>query len=352
MLYRAGFASAMAVAALACAPIAAQAADCGTIEIGAAVSLTGKYASNGTNTKNGYEFAVKKINDAGGVKIGGKCYHFKIKYYDDELTPARAAQLVERLIDQDKIKYILGPYGSPVTKAVLPVVEKYKTPLVQSEAASRSLFTQGYKYSFGIIATSEKYLAPAIDMAAALAKQHGKKPSDVKVAMIYQDDAFSLDVRAGVVDAIKKDRMKTVDRRPHAAGPERHHRLPDQGEGAEARRAAHLRPREGRGDGAPPNGRAEGPGPAGRHDPLRVRQGVAGFPEGRRRDRLPDSVGRDHEGERPDVRDRGPVQRANEGRLQYKVVPYQVAQARAAVYVWRTRSSEPIRSTRRRCVTR
>ena len=167
MLYRAGLTAIGAAAAFALAPISAQAADCGTIQLGAAVSLTGKYASNGHNTQNGYEFAIKKINDAGGVTVGGKCYHFKVKYYDDESTPARAAQLVERLIDQDKIQYVLGPYGSPITKAVLPVIEKYKIPLVQSEAASRSLFTQGYKYSFGIIATSEKYLAPVVDMAAA-----------------------------------------------------------------------------------------------------------------------------------------------------------------------------------------
>ncbi len=131
-------------------------------------------------------------------------------------TPARAAQLVERLIDQDKIQYVLGPYGSPITKAVLPVSEKYKIPLVQSEAASRSLFTQGYKWSFGIIATSEKYLSPVIDMAAQIAKAKGKSPSSVKVAMIFQDDAFSLDVRAGVVDKIKHYKMKTVvdDRMP------------------------------------------------------------------------------------------------------------------------------------------
>jgi branched-chain amino acid transport system substrate-binding protein len=213
MLYRAGFATA-AAAALAFAPVAGQAQTCGTIELGAAVSLTGIYASNGKNTQNGYEFAVKKINDAGGVKIGGKCYHFKIKYYDDESTPARAAQLVERLIDQDKISYILGPYGSPITKAILPVIEKYKTPLVQGEAASRSLFTQGYKYQFGIIATSEKYLAPVVDMAAALAKKAGKDPSKVKIAMIYQDDAFSLDVRQGVVDQMKKYNITaTVDDR-------------------------------------------------------------------------------------------------------------------------------------------
>ena len=216
MLYRAGYASAVAVAALAFAPVSAQAQGCGEIELGAAVSATGIYAANGKNTKNGYEFAVKKINDAGGVTIGGKCYHFKIKYYDDESTPARAAQLVERLIDQDKINYVLGPYGSPLTKAILPVIEKYKTPLVQGEAASRSLFTQGYKYQFGIIATSEKYLTPAIDLAADLAKKAGKDPSSVKVAMIYQDDAFSLDVRQGVVDTMKKYKMTAAidDRMP------------------------------------------------------------------------------------------------------------------------------------------
>src|SRR5215467_5803381 len=208
--------AAVAIVAVASLPTMAHAQQCEDLVLGAALSATGIYASNGNNTKNGYEFAVKKINDAGGVKIGGKCYHLKITYYDDESTPARAAQLVERLINQDKIKFILGPYGSPLTKAILPVIEKYKVPLVQGEAASRSLFTQGYKYHFGIVATSEKYLTPVIDMAANLAKKAGKKPQDVKIAMIYQDDAFSLDVRAGVVDAAQKYGMHTVidDRMP------------------------------------------------------------------------------------------------------------------------------------------
>lgn len=216
MLNRAGLAAILATTAFAVMPATAQAADCKDIVIGAAVSATGIYAANGANTKNGYEFAVKKINDAGGVTIGGQCYHLKIKYYDDESTPARAAQLVERLIDQDKVKYMLGPYGSPLTKAILPVTEKYKTPVVQGEAASNSLFTQGYKYHFGIIATSDKYLTPVIDMAAHYAKEAGKDPSKVKIAMIYQDDAFSLDVRQGVVDQMKKYKMSAAidDRMP------------------------------------------------------------------------------------------------------------------------------------------
>ena len=216
MLNTARCALVLAAGVFAVAPTTAHAQACEDLVLGAALSATGIYASNGQNTKNGYEYAVKKINDAGGVKIGGKCYHLKITYYDDESTPARAAQLVERLINQDKIKFILGPYSSPLAKAVLPVTEKYKTPVVQAEAASRSLFTQGYKYHFGIIATSEKYLTPVIDMAAEFAKKSGRDPSSIKVAMIFQDDPFSLDVRQGVVDAITKYKMNTVvdDRMP------------------------------------------------------------------------------------------------------------------------------------------
>ena len=45
--------------------------------LGAAVSLTGKYSTNGEHTKNGYELAVKRINDMGGVKVGGRAINLK-----------------------------------------------------------------------------------------------------------------------------------------------------------------------------------------------------------------------------------------------------------------------------------
>ncbi len=181
-----------------------------TIYLGSAISETGKYSSNGINAKNGYEFAVNRINEMGGVKVGGKSYKFKVVYYDDESTPARGAQLAERLIKQDGIKYMLGPYSSGLTKAIAPVTEKYQIPMVEAEGASRSLFTQGYRYLFAVLSTSEQYLASSIELAAEMAKKQGKKPSDVKVAMAFENDPFSLDVRAGVVDDAKKYGMKIV----------------------------------------------------------------------------------------------------------------------------------------------
>ena len=48
------------------------------IILGAAVSLTGKYSSNGVHTQNGYNLAVERINSMGGVKVGGKNYKFEI----------------------------------------------------------------------------------------------------------------------------------------------------------------------------------------------------------------------------------------------------------------------------------
>ena len=45
------------------------------IVLGSAISLTGKYSSNGVHTQNGYNMAVERINNMGGVKVGGKTYN-------------------------------------------------------------------------------------------------------------------------------------------------------------------------------------------------------------------------------------------------------------------------------------
>ena len=195
-------------AAMLALPLSAAAED--YITLGSAISLTGKYSTNGLHAQNGYDFAIKKINDAGGVKVGDKMYKLKVIYYDDESTPARGAQLAERLIAQDGVQYMLGPYSSGLTKAIAPVTEKYQIPMVEAEGASRSLFNKGYKYLFAVLSTSEQYLASAIDLAAGMAEKEGKSPSDVKIAMAFENDPFSLDVRAGVADDAAKYGMQIV----------------------------------------------------------------------------------------------------------------------------------------------
>ncbi len=168
------------------------------IVLGAAVSLTGKYSSNGVHTQNGYNMAVERINSMGGIKVGGKTYKFDIIYYDDESNPKRAAQLAERLISQDGVEFMLGPYSSGLTKAMAPVTEKYGVPMVEANGASRSLFTKGYKYLFAVLAPANLYLDVAIRTAVELNGGKG-----VKIAQAFEQDAFSQDVRLGILDAAK-----------------------------------------------------------------------------------------------------------------------------------------------------
>ena len=169
------------------------------IILGAAVSLTGKYSTNGKNTKNGYNLAVERINEMGGVKVGGKTYEFDIIYYDDESKGDRAAALAERLIKQDGVKYMLGPYSSGMTKAIAPVTEENKIPMVEANGASRSLFTKGYKYLFAVLSAANQYLEVAIDLAV---EKNGGKP--VKIAMAIQPDPFSADVAIGIREAAER----------------------------------------------------------------------------------------------------------------------------------------------------
>ena len=181
-----------------------------TITLGSALSFTGKYATNGIHTQRGYDFAVDRINSTGGVKVGGKSYKLTVKYSDDESTPARGAQLAERLIQQDGVEFMLGPYSSGMTKAIAPVSEKFGVPMIEAEGASRSLFTQGYKYLFAVLSTTDLYLPGAVHFAADQKKSIGKSPSDTKVAMAFEGDPFSMDIRAGLVELIKDYGMKII----------------------------------------------------------------------------------------------------------------------------------------------
>lgn len=191
-----------------------------TIILGSIISLTGKFYRMGIHVKHGYDLTVEKINRSGGIEVGDKSYKMKVIYYDDKSTPARGARLAKRLIEQDDVKYFLGPYSSGLTKVVAAVTEKHKIPMVASQGASRSLFDQSYKYLFAVLSTSDQYLASSIALAAEIAAKNGKKASDLKIAMAFENDPSSLDSRAGVIAQVKKYGMKIIvdDKLPRDLG--------------------------------------------------------------------------------------------------------------------------------------
>jgi ABC-type branched-subunit amino acid transport system substrate-binding protein len=89
----------------------------------------------------GYQLCVKHTNDKGGV-LGRK---LALVLYDDRSDPATAVRLYEKLITQDKVDLVLGPYGSPITDAVADVTEKHKMPMVTPGARE---FVESFKKEF------------------------------------------------------------------------------------------------------------------------------------------------------------------------------------------------------------
>ena len=174
------------------------------------MAKSGKHGDNGRHARNGYRIAIKAVNELGGIKIGGKIYKLKLKYYDDESNPLLSAKYAKRLLKKDKVHFLLGPYSSSATDAVANVAEQFRVPFVQGNGAARSLFDKDRKYMFGVMSTAEKYLADGLNLLTEQARSRGGKADNLKVAVAVEPDAFSMDLRQGILADAKKFGMSVV----------------------------------------------------------------------------------------------------------------------------------------------
>ena len=120
------------------------------IEVGASIPLTGKFGSLGTQVKPGYEYAVKAINDAGGVYVKefDKKIPLKLTIYDDESDPTKAVSKLENLFSDQQVVAYLGGAGSDMHAATAAIAEKNKVPYCGVAFALWKIHQQGYKYLF------------------------------------------------------------------------------------------------------------------------------------------------------------------------------------------------------------
>lgn len=176
------------------------------IRIGATMSETGNFATQGGPASNGYRLCQKYINDKGGLL--GRKIEFLI--YDDKSDPKLAVDLYEKLISEDKVDAIMGPYGSTHTEAVAPVTEKHKKVHVAPLAATTSIWEKGRRYIFMVLPPAEHFLGGLIDMAS----RNGLK----KVAIIEEDALFPKAAGKGAVELAKQKGMQVVLHETYAKG--------------------------------------------------------------------------------------------------------------------------------------
>src|SRR3569832_927970 len=83
-----------------------------SVTFGASVQLTGPVANTGRYYKDAYEFAVDKINAAGGVTIGSARHQITLKILDNQSDVNLSVRQYVQLLSQDKVNFLLGPFAS------------------------------------------------------------------------------------------------------------------------------------------------------------------------------------------------------------------------------------------------
>jgi branched-chain amino acid transport system substrate-binding protein len=119
--------------------------DSGPIVIGYYGDLSGRTSNFGQSTKNGVEMAADEINKAGG--INGR--QVTILSEDDEGRPEKAATVVTKLIDQDRVVALLGEVASGNSLAAAPKAQASKVPMI-SPSSTNPAVTQVGDYIFRV----------------------------------------------------------------------------------------------------------------------------------------------------------------------------------------------------------
>lgn len=179
-----------------CLPHAAGAAE--TVKIGVTVSMSGKYSELGSMVEKAYRLWEADVNRKGGML--GK--PVKLSILDDRSNPNTAAELYRRMIVEDKVDLLLGPYSSEITEAVAAVAEQYQQPLLAAGGSADSIWQQGRKFVFGVYVISSKYPAGFLEVVVR---------SGIKnIAIVSADDVFSRNVEAGIREWAKRYQLNIV----------------------------------------------------------------------------------------------------------------------------------------------
>ena len=160
------------------------------IYLGAAVSETGRFSREGKDTRQGYLVWLDWVNNEyGGIKVGDERYKVEIVMYDDEGDPDTAARLVEKLINEDRVDFLLGPYSSFLTQSASAIAEKYGKIMIEGNGSAETLFERGFQNLFAVLTPAVDYTRTALQL---LADQGAKT-----VVIAYEDTAFPTSVADG-----------------------------------------------------------------------------------------------------------------------------------------------------------
>ena len=181
-----------------------------TIRIGWAISKTGAFSGGAASAQlPNYRLWVSDVNKAGGISVGGIKRLVEVVEYDDRSQPEEAVRAVERLISQDKVDFLLPPWGTGMNMAVAPAFKKGDFPMIAPSFISDRMpeLVKRWDNIFSLLSPASVY---AEGIVAVLADQRQRGLIGNKVAMVNVTDQFGLELAAAARKALKSGNFELV----------------------------------------------------------------------------------------------------------------------------------------------
>lgn len=198
----------------------AQAAAPDKIRFGYSITQSGPLGPGAESTSvSQYKLWQKRVNDAGGIALKKFSKKVPIDFvsYDDQGKPDELLKLTERLIQQDKVDMVLGPYATHMNLASAPIINKYEYPVIMTTATTAKTYDLGPKwpYAFWNISQPKESTEPLAQALAAL-KKDGKIKG--RIAAVHVALEYGVEMHAAFLDAAKNAGLEVVFSKSYPLG--------------------------------------------------------------------------------------------------------------------------------------
>lgn len=164
------------------------------IKIGAVAPKTGPLAGGAAITHwPNITLWVEQVNARGGLKLNSGMAKLELIEYDDQTNPGETIKAVQRLATQDKVDFIVAPYGTGLNIASAPIFAKYGYPHIAVSAITDQVekLTKLYPNLFFTLGDTTGF-TESVEQILSKMRADGKIGN--KIAMVNVADAFGIEL--------------------------------------------------------------------------------------------------------------------------------------------------------------
>jgi branched-chain amino acid transport system substrate-binding protein len=181
-----------------------------SIRVGWAISRTGPFSGGAAATQwPNYLLWIKDVNDAGGLTVEGRKLRIEHIEYDDRSLSEEAVRAVARLIDHDRVDFVLPPWGTGNNLAVMPAFGRAGIPMIAGSMVLNRMpeLVRRWPNVFGLLEMPVNYGEAA---ARVLSRARRAGLISDRVALVHVVEQFGLELVDGARRTLRAENFNIV----------------------------------------------------------------------------------------------------------------------------------------------